>query len=153
MKMKFLRIAIPTAVIAAGVSVTLAMVHPSHGGAQSAPMPSLAVSNPLPSELVSKLNFEGVTATRVQTPPPGTVSASSVEQTFTAGMGPATFDQVFMVQAVDSNSAKSCTCWLLVYTPQTPHVSENGVQATWYAVRYDAFTGGFVKGWEGALPV
>lgn len=153
MKSKVLGITIPTAVIAAGISVALAMSHASPGGAQSAPLPSMGTSLGLPSQLVKKLDFEGVTAQVVQNPPAGTVSSSSVEQTFTSGMGPATFDETYLVQAVDSNSGKACTCWLLVYTPQTPHYSEGGVQATWYAVMYDAFTGGFVKGWEGALPV
>ncbi len=144
--MKRLRVGL-AALAALGVAsgVTLAVTHgTARGHAQSAP-----VLGPLPTDVQSKLNYFDITASEVMTPPAGVVSVESVEQTYTAGNGPATFDAAYLASMSSPVDGWTCLCWLLILTPQIPSTSEAGDAATWYAMAYNANDGTFFRGWDG----
>jgi hypothetical protein len=122
---------------AAGIGVALTRGH--------------ADSTVIPPDAVTKLAEQHISVVLQQPPPANPVSADSVEKTL-GGEGPMTVNGAYIVKMIDSASNKSCTCWLILYTPDTPYVSEAGLTANFYSAFFDAQTGAYVEGLNGKLP-
>jgi hypothetical protein len=128
------------AVVAAGAAAAIG-VAVSRGHADTGSIPPDAVSK-LASQQVSVVQQAANTAV---------VSADSVEKTL-SGEGQMTVNGAYVVAMVDAKSKKTCTCWLILYTPNTPYQSEGGLTANFYSAFFDANTGAYVEGINGKLP-
>ncbi len=105
----------------------------------------------IPPDAVTKLATQHISVVLQQPPPANTVSADSVEQTL-SGEGPMTVNGAWVVKMIDAAGNKSCTCWLILYTPDTPYESHAGLKANFYSAFFDAQTGAYVEGLNGRLP-